>query len=72
MTAEKKEPPNKHGRASRPFAAVDAAHTVVRAAEQLGYDLSNADAFLQRAQLVEYGLSAEIEPSAPSRAKGDR
>lgn len=70
MTAEKKEPPNRHGRASRPFAAVDAAHTVVRAAEQLGYDLSDADAFLQRAQLVEYGLSAEIEFAALLRWLG--
>lgn len=60
----------RRGRPARPFAAVDAAHTVVRAAEQLGYDLSDTEAFLHRAQLVEYGLSAEVEFAALLRWLG--
>src|SRR5689334_6244860 len=64
MNSEKGDAPAARGRVSRPFAAVDAAHTVVKAAEQLGYDLSDPEAFLQRAQLVEYGLTAEVEFAA--------
>jgi hypothetical protein len=49
------------GRAPKPFTVTEAAHAVVRAAEQLGWDVSDPDKFLRKVQHVEYGLSAEME-----------
>lgn len=49
------------GRLKAPFSTVNAAHAVVRAAEALNWEFSDFDAFMRRAQHIEYGLSAEIE-----------
>lgn len=62
--------PRRRGRAQRPFDETTAAHTVVRAAESLGWDLSDPEAFLRHVQHVEYGLSAEIEFAALLRWLG--
>lgn len=51
----------KPGRAIKPFNVVGAAHTLARVAEQLNWQIDDAEKFLERAQHVEYGLSAEIE-----------
>jgi len=57
-------------RAKSPFHAIDAAHTIVRVAESLDWQMGNISAFLKTAQHVEYGLSAEIELAAILRWLG--
>lgn len=57
-------------RAKKPFDTTSAAHAVVQAAEALDWDLSDPEAFLRRAQHVEYGLSSEIEFAAILRWLG--
>jgi Holliday junction resolvase len=51
----------KFGRPKKPFDPVAAGHIVSRVAESLGWDMTDTESFLRRAQHVEYGLSAEIE-----------
>jgi hypothetical protein len=58
------------GRSGKPFVATDAAHAVVKAAEQLNWDMSDADKFIRQVQHVEYGLSSEIEFAAILRWLG--
>jgi hypothetical protein len=58
------------GRPMLPFSTTRAAHAVAQAAESLGWDFSDPDAFLKRIQHVEYGLSAEIEFAAILRWLG--
>jgi hypothetical protein len=58
------------GRAAKPFASTDAAHAVVRAAEQVGWDISDPAKFLRQLQHVEYGLSSEMEFAAILRWLG--
>lgn len=58
------------GRVKVPFDLTSAAHAVARAAEALNWDFSDPEAFLRRAQHVEYGLSAEIEFAAILRWLG--
>jgi Holliday junction resolvase len=58
------------GRQKKPFDAINAAHLVARVAESLDWNLSDTEAFLRRAQHVEYGLSAEIEFAAILRWLG--
>jgi hypothetical protein len=58
------------GRAAKPFAATDAAHALVRAAEQVGWDIATPVKFLRQVQHVEYGLSAEMEFAAILRWLG--
>lgn len=65
---------NSHDQHSRPKRISDdtsAAHTIVRAMEEMGYDIDDAEAFIQRVQHVEYGLSAEIEFAALLRWLGN-
>lgn len=57
-------------RAARPFSYPDAAHAVVKAAEQIGWDFGEPEKFLKRVQHVEYGLSAEMEFAAILRWLG--
>ena len=59
------------GRLKRPFDDISTAHTVVRAMEQVGYSITDPDAFIRRVQHVEYGLSAEIEFAALLRWLGN-
>jgi Holliday junction resolvase len=58
------------GRAAKPFVETDAAHSVVRAAEQIGWNISNSKRFLNKVQHVEYGLSSEMEFAAVLRWLG--
>jgi Holliday junction resolvase len=58
------------GRTAQPFRTADAAHTIVKVADQLGWDMGNIDKFTRRVQHVEYGLSAEIEFAAILRWLG--
>jgi Holliday junction resolvase len=58
------------GRTAKPFVATDAAHAVVRAAEQVGWDISDIQKFLRQVQHVEYGLSSEMEFAAILRWLG--
>jgi len=53
-----------------PFQSTTAAHTVVRVAEQLGWNLADPEHFLRRVQHVEFGLSAELEFAALLRWLG--
>ena len=62
--------PQELGRTQRPFDETTAAHTVVRAAEDMDWDLTDPEAFRRRIQHVEYGLSAEIEFAALLRWLG--
>lgn len=58
------------GRRPHPFCDTSAAHVVVRAAEQLDWQLDDPKAFLRRVQHVEYGLSSEMEFAALLRWLG--
>ncbi|WP_037424796.1 hypothetical protein [Sinorhizobium sp. CCBAU 05631] len=58
------------GRTAKPFVSTDAAHAIVRAAEQVGWDVSDIDKFTRQVQHVEYGLSAEVEFAAILRWLG--
>lgn len=58
------------GRAAKPFSATGASHTVVRAAEQLGWNLNDPEKFIRQVQHVEYGLSSEMEFAAILRWLG--
>ncbi len=55
---------------AEPFAATDAAHTVVKAAEHLNWNFSDVKKFIRQVQHVEYGLSSEIEFAAILRWLG--
>jgi hypothetical protein len=57
-------------RTGKPFSGLNAAHSIVRVAEVLDWQFDDVDAFLRRAQHVEYGLSAEIEFAAILRWLG--
>jgi Holliday junction resolvase len=61
---------SRFSRTAAPFAATDAAHAVVKAAERLGWDLSDPGKFLGQVQHVEYGLSSEMEFAAILRWLG--
>src|SRR5258705_4559418 len=58
------------GRKAKPFASVDAAHAIVKAAEQVGWNISDVEKFLRQIQHVEYGLSSEMEFAAILRWLG--
>jgi hypothetical protein len=58
------------GRAVKPFAPVDAAHTIVKVAEELDWNLGDVGKFIGLVQHVEYGLSAEVEFAAILRWLG--
>ena len=62
--------PSRFGRTAKPFAATDAAHAVVKAAERAGWELTNSPNFLRLVQHVEYGLSSEMEFAAILRWLG--
>lgn len=68
------QPPSQRGarfgRIAKPFEPTDAAHAIVKAAEQLGWDMGNIDKFTRQVQHVEYGLSAEVEFAAILRWLG--
>jgi len=51
-------------RPARPFRTIDGAHTISRAAEALGWNLSDVTRFISAAEHVEFGLSAELEFAA--------
>jgi Holliday junction resolvase len=57
-------------RALKPFSATGASHTLVRAAEQLGWNLKDPEKFIRQVQHVEYGLSSEMEFAAILRWLG--
>lgn len=57
-------------RLARPFDHVDAAHTVVRVAERLGWNFTDPRKFLRQVQHVEFGLAAEVEFAAILRWLG--
>jgi hypothetical protein len=70
IASQPPQDPEAIARFKRPFNLIDAVHTIVRTAEALDWDISNLEAFIARAQHVEFGLSAEIEFAAMLRWLG--